>query len=554
MVILLGAAMLAVAGASPVHNAFTMWPADPLLKIMPDSKPPENRDKSIRIDAVINEHESAQLVVTAGDRIDKLTVAVHPLAGPSRLAPSVRAEFVGFVPVQKGTSDTPPEHLIAAPPMRVPDPLLAVRSVCVESGTNQPIWLTVYVPKGCAPGTYSGSVEAVADGFSESVPLIVHVLPVMLPDDRNLQLTNWFWPDKLAAAQNLEKWSEPFWKVLEAYARLMADHRQNVVLTPILELIDRRDAGAGGVTFDFSRFDRWVELFRRAGVIGTIEGGHLGGRTDWEAEDFDAYTGGVTPDYSHTPDRRVKVTSEEYRQFLSEFFPALQKHLDEKRWTDIYLQHLCDEPISANADSYRKLAAHVRRYAPRIRIIEACMCSELVGAIDVWVPQPPHYEKDIDFFRRRQKAGDDVWFYTCLSPKGKYMNRFLDYPLLDVRLLHWANFKYGLTGYLHWGFNFWVGDPFRETEAGIAGVGALPPGDTHMIYPGRRGPLSSIRLEAMRDGIEDFELLRLLQEKDTRAAKRICDSVVRSFTDYSLDPVALRAARLRLIKELSNDR
>ncbi len=39
-------------------------------------------------------------------------------------------------------------------------------------------------------------------------------------------------------------------------------------------------------------------------------------------------------------------------------------------------------------------------------------------------------------------------------PAGRHLNRFIDYPLLKVRLLHWFNFRHNLTGFLHWGGNF----------------------------------------------------------------------------------------------------
>ncbi len=37
-----------------------------------------------------------------------------------------------------------------------------------------------------------------------------------------------------------------------------------------------------------------------------------------------------------------------------------------------------------------------------------------------------------------------------------------------------------------------------------------PAGDTYQIYP---GPLSSIRFEKLRDGIQDFEKIRIIREK-----------------------------------------
>jgi len=528
-----------------------VWVADPLTKILPSMTAPANAAKSVVIDAVRNEYESGQIVVTPSVSIEKLTASCGPVTGPDGPKPQVTPHFVGYVPVQRNTIDTPPEHLIG-PPGDFPDPLLEDRSVPVEAGKNRSIWLTVYVPKGANPGVYSASVEINADGAAASVPIEITVHPFTLPDARTLHITNWFSPPNLAHAHGVEPYTEPFWKWLEVWARFMADHRQNTVITPILNLITAADDGRGNLTFDFSQFDRWVELFKKAGVVGTIEGGHLAGRSGgWESPDFDGYYPVIKmPDGSRRENAKVTVTSEEYRQFLSQFLPALQAHLEEKGWLGQYLQHLTDEPIPENAESYKKASAYLRQYAPKLRIIDASMCTLLAGAIDIWVPQPPEFGDKIDFFRDRVKAGDEVWIYTCLSPKGKYMNRFIDYPLLDVRLLHWANFKYDLPGYLHWGLNYWTGDPFKDLEPNWGGDTYLPAGDSHITYPGKTGPLSSIRLEAMRDGIEDYELLRLLEKKDPKLAREICDSIVHSLTDYSLDPTAFRKARAKLVSAL----
>jgi hypothetical protein len=67
------------------------------------------------------------------------------------------------------------------------------------------------------------------------------------------------------------------------------------------------------------------------------------------------------------------------------------------------------------------------------------------------------------------------------------------------------------------------------------------------VYPGSAGPLDSIRFEALRDGVEDYELLCCLAERDPEAARRIADRVIRDLDDYDLDPGAFRAARRELL-------
>ncbi|MCL6519991.1 MAG: DUF4091 domain-containing protein [Armatimonadetes bacterium] len=530
----------------PEKPILKVWLADSLIKIFPDT-PPSDTLAALKIDAVRNEYESAQLVVTPDRNIENLTVKVSQFTGPSKVAPRVEAHFVGYVHIEKGTPETPPEYLITQAPSDIPDVLLEAKSVSVKASQNQPIWFTIYVPKNAEPGIYRGEITIEADSTKVNTPLEVKVYPATLPDERTLYLTNWFSHSNIAKFHGLEMWSEPYWKMLEAYARCMAEHRQNVVITPIMDLIAVHYDSSGNRTLDFSRFDRWVELFKKAGVIGTIEGGHLGGRSEWEAKDFDAHWPRIyNPDGSIKPNPKIKTTSEEEQQFLSWFMPALQKHLEEKGWIGIYIQHLADEPIPANAESYKKLSSWVREFAPKLRIIDACTANEIAGAIDIWVPLPQHFESHVKFFRERQALGEEVWFYTCLTPKGKYMNRLLDFHLIRTRLLHWLNFKYGLTGYLHWGFNYWRGDPYTDWQSDW-----LPPGDSHIVYPGKRGSMSSIRLEALRDGVEDFELLKLLEKKHPRKARQICNSVVRTMTDYTLDPSEFREARRRLIEEVS---
>ena len=167
---------------------------------------------------------------------------------------------------------------------------------------------------------------------------------------------------------------------------------------------------------------------------------------------------------------------------------------------------------------------------------------------DVWVPQLGRFNKTLPKMLERLDTGKEVWFYTCLWPNGKYPNRFVDYPLIKTRILQWINFKWGFTGYLHWGFNHWRGgDPFKVLEPHHGGQTYLPAGDAWIVYPGKKVVLDSMRHEAMRDSVEDYELLRLLEEKDPEQAKRLADSLIRSFEDYERDCSVFRAARIKLL-------
>jgi chemotaxis methyl-accepting protein methylase len=69
--------------------------------------------------------------------------------------------------------------------------------------------------------------------------------------------------------------------------------------------------------------------------------------------------------------------------------------------------------------------------------------------------------------------------------------------------------------------------------------------------PERKSLLSSVRFEAMREGIEDYELLEQLQSKNPQAAQSIASRMIHSFTEYVRDPAELRKFQLELFQDLA---
>jgi hypothetical protein len=166
-------------------------------------------------------------------------------------------------------------------------------------------------------------------------------------------------------------------------------------------------------------------------------------------------------------------------------------------------------------------------------------------------------------FREVQREGKELWYYTCCHPVGRYPNRFLDQPLVKARALHWINYLYDLDGYLHWGLNHFHGDaPYTQEAISYR----LPLGDRAVVYPGEKGYLGSLRFSAMRDGLQDFEYLWVLENKLRTIKERLgedafwldprqrpvelCRRVVQSFYDHTRDPNALLAARRAVAQEI----
>ncbi|GIO33909.1 MULTISPECIES: DUF4091 domain-containing protein [Paenibacillus] len=436
-----------------------------------------------------------------------------------------------------------PPYVTRQAPFRVYDALLPVGRQCSAGSSTEAYYLCWHIPAQAAPGIFGGDIILAADNQTCIIPVQIEVFKAIIPEQGRLHVTNWFSTRNIAERYGLEPWSEAFWSMLEQYGLAMRRCRQTHFLVNG-SFVDVKPHGEGRYTFDFSKAERLITLFLKLGFTH-IEGGHVANRLNWE-----------DPTFVLNADPSVQATSREGYVFLSQYLKAWREWLESKGWLSLLVQHVADEPIEPSAADYRILSGIVRKWLPGVPLIDAVINTGVAGAVDIWVPTNKEYELHQEDYEGYRKCGDTLWFYTCWNPGGDYLNRFLDFPLLKTRYLHWGNFKYGLDGYLHWGFNYYFKnqDPFELTNPLLAPDvhdRRVPAGDTHIVYPGPDGPLLSMRLEAMRAGVEDYELLRDLRDHRPELAEDILSVCMNSFTEVNTDPSAFDQAYRRLLEAVS---
>lgn len=555
------AGVLCAAQAVALGAELAAWPVSPLERIWPDSAPGGAAPPAIEAEGARGEVVTAQLAVHAGADA-RVRLRSQELRGPggARIgADAVRLFWERRIPITKNSPATPREELDRLVPCEVPDPFWEDAERELAAGRTEGVWIEVLVPRDAAAGAWTGAVRLEHGNAALSVPLKLAVFDFELPEERRLAVTQWFTFPGVPFNREVERYSERWWALLAKFARIIAEHRQNSFQAGF-DLIRMRLGKDGRYAADFGNFDRWVETFDAAGrfdrielgFVARLEGGGLTdpasrmrpGRLPLELED------GV----SRPPDAEV----------LRGWLAALREHLAAKGWLTRAMIHIHDEPFIHHEESYREIAALVAEAAPGLRRIDAIETEDFFGSLEIWVPKLSHLANWYETaFRRAKQSGAELWFYTCCHPTGAYPNRFLDYPLLKTRVLHWINYLYDMDGYLHWGLNHFTGpDPY--SEAGV--TGPLPPGDCAVCYPGSDGYLGSMRWSTMRDGLEDFEYLRVLEDR-LRALKarlgeagrrldprqrplEICRRVAWSFRDYTRDPAALLSARRALAAEI----
>jgi hypothetical protein len=436
-----------------------------------------------------------------------------------------------------------PEGVIRKAPYRVYEALRPLQPGDPARGATDALYISLRVPSDAAPGKRKGVLEVDSAGTGARVEITLQVYPAQVPEAGHLRVTNWFSTGHMARLHKVEPWSEAHWDLLRKYARMMRRGRQTDFIAVRPE-VTRTNGGEW--EFDFSRTERMIRMFLEEGFTH-IELPHIAGH-DRRKEAVARFVIQV----NGTP---VPATSHEAYAYLARYLPAWAEMLRRNGWYDRATQHIVDEPPPKHFDEYRILAGTVRKFLPGIPLIDALGNPALDGAVDIWVPLSASYEKHRDDFEAHRRRGDTIWFYTCCDPSGFHLNRFIDTELLRTRLLHWANWRYRLDGYLHWGLNqvIAVQDPFEDTTPphGPYGEFHLPPGDSHIVYPGTEGPWSSVRFEAMGAGIEDYELLRAVAARDERLADEIGTQLVRTFTDYDSSTAGFEAAHRRLLEAAS---
>ena len=119
------------------------------------------------------------------------------------------------------------------------------------------------------------------------------------------------------------------------------------------------------------------------------------------------------------------------------------------------------------------------------------------------------------------------------------------------------SWRYGITGLLYWTTVYWQKAGNVWTNPATYGEGKHPfNGEGSLFYPGADagfpGPVASIRLKQIREGLEDYEYLKLLADRGQKAvANGLAKRLAGSWTQWDDNPAHLYAAREEIARTLS---
>lgn len=484
----------------------------------------------------------------------------------SKLKEYITLFDVGYVPTSMpaymNIDDGFYEHREITP---FPDPLFEKKNnkVCAKGGYNV-IWVSVKVPLDMPQGKYDITIEFKGEE-TYTTSMTVSVAPINFKE-KDFIFTEWFHTDCIANVHKVGIYSERHWKLIESYMKTATEHGITMILVPVLtppldtavggersttQLVDIEKTDTGYV-FSFEKLHRFINLAKKCG-FRYFEINHM--FTQWGAEFAPKVIATVNGEKKRIFGWETDSLGEQYVEFLRALIPALIKEL---RALDLSEEnvffHISDEPNQKQIERYRLASKIMTPLVAPFKIIDALSHIEfynegLVGAAVCGIDAiEPFIEQNVP----------NLWGYYCCGQSWLVSNRFFAMSSARNRIIGTQIYKFGLSGFLHWGYNFYNTqyskkqiNPYQITDAGRA----FPSGDAFSVYPHNGGATPSLRLKVFKEALDDMSMLYMLEEKYGREyTLKLLDAVANehiTFKSYPRNDEFFFSLRKYVVKELT---
>jgi hypothetical protein len=535
---------------------------------------------TIALEGARNEYEMGQVVLASDTSASSVFVSASTLAGPGGQIPAEDVELllVHYVPVPAASGDRGqagdwPDALV---PLR--------RPFTLQPNRLQSVMLKVFLRPELAAGTYTGKLTVTAGGTQQlEVVVTLVVWNITLPSRVSLPIV--MGVDYESIQSHEGALADPAFEeqVVPAYYAALRRNRSFPLF--LYNGIPEVHEEGGRLVVSTDAYKRRLEAAFPNGEWGPV------GIPFVESWPVDT--------------ARYPLFSTEYRQFASSYLQQMAVFYDGLGLlgrTFVYVPG-ADEPTEKrHYEAIRNFTDIVHAADPRLRMLQTvysecqdCASTEGIESLErgapLWVPNIAYFDNRAARMRAApdgsgsvtlaeapsgwtpaftelvRNRGGEVWWYlnswTSLlpSPQPNFPNLYIDRPGIDHRVLGWLAYKDRVTALAHWNATFWrnTASPWTDLAKGegdprlpaIAGDGSLLyPGagsDVHTGQPDPSGPVSSLRLEGLREASEDHALLSLAASMGKATlADEVAASVVRSMQDYAQLPFEYQTACRRL--------
>jgi hypothetical protein len=418
----------------------------------------------------------------------------------------------------------------------------------IDNQQSTIFWIDQYIPEDLPAGPYHSSVEVNIGSESRNIPVTIHVWDFRLPNQNKFKAS--LQHEGFLSGKSPEN-------ELEIY-HLFKRNRISLMDPTYRPLLTSR---SGEIELDWESFDQRLAKYFDGSAFTSEYGYDYGPGYGEPIETFilpfnvrGKHGNKGWPDIGDVDSERTVKNRSLYQETIT----AVRDHLlnlvnPEKTELTVYLNGLDESYFPEAWERMVYYGDMFKQFYPEVRFrIDGGYSEEAMSvvknAISSWASHTINY--DIEKVRKYQDMGIEDWLYGPMLYESKVnswvgSSTFIDLPLVNDRAISWSCWKYGTYSWISWGIGpsweraWYDPETWKDTYKGGAdsdpnyffkklngnALLAYGPG----IIPNVDQVCPSIRLKTMRDGVQEFEYLRLLAEMDgtTHRADSIVNTIIK---------------------------
>ena len=501
-------------------DSVKLWYAYNTENLMQDLEYPEKmeeRDSTLRLYGVRNDAETIQLMITPSVNIVSYDMSMAELKsenGDVFAAENFELFAVYYAEVTESYNNDVYYGFY-------PDALVPLENYktshynYINAGKNQAIMVQANIPADQAAGLYTGTAVLTLDDASYNIPIELKVYDAEIPVENHMQSGYGIWFEQLAYGEGYysEELAQAYWDFL-VERRTMPMYYPNSVTVSyeafadfIAESMAENPAiSSYRLMHTYTNYDlgRIVERESIMSMLTAMAKKNIelreAGNDDIDLfEKAYFYLGDVVDEPAGTSIQRVRDCD----LIITECKQAVADTYFKEKYPDLY-----DSCMSV-------LHLVTAAYNPEL------VGSDTVGGVQTWCPQYQHWHSETqrqEYYNRMNTEdrayGEEAWWYGCNNPKAPYPTYHLDDDLIGTRVLFWMQHEYGVQGDLYYCVNIVNhadnAAPWSEVYYDDAA------NDGRLLYPGSEfgvfGPISTLRMESIFQGREDYECLWTIEQ------------------------------------------
>ncbi len=522
-----------------------VWSAPATVKVMQNDINYAYKGKAeLSYDMVKNEYESCQLMITAKEGLsyDLKTVDLVGEGDNVISAENIDVYNERYIFTRDDNFGYPDGYY--------PDALIPIEyarkanELQVEKDRNGGMWITVYVPKDTPAGKYTANFLLTVDGQEYALPVTVNVRDYTLTDGSSMQTV---FSNRWERFGNGELDSST--AMNEAYYEFMLDYRIELQCLPIETL-----SGEEMVRYVDKYFDK-ISTYNLRNILTNING-------EFQVHITELHEAILALAAASTPSRNLLSKAVFYIIDEPDFanISVMRRYVKYLKQLNGMLKDcvgVIERDKSGKYDSFKTMSdwqsvildipnvvplTHTQYFDKFYQVedymgamdVEHELVAQFFTLVNTVCPLFKYYDDSMreGFLKMAEHFDCDIWWYGCVAPTAPYATyHTADKNLLSARTTSWMQYKYDIEGTLYWDTSGYHDDGQRTNDVYEHPyiIESVTAGDGQLTYPGakygHKGAFPSMRLMAIRDGFEDYEMLVSAEKKINAIAEEYGEEI-----------------------------